>query len=116
MKPRPTELTLNIPAPKPKPEPINNTDLVTAARAEGIYIYHARPLMKGERGISFAYRAKRNRIEFSTAVQHGADDFTKKVGTKLALERFNEGKTVFLPRFSANVRPTHILQNLLYIV
>ena len=78
------EKTHEIPV-KVKPEPINNTDLVNKFRAEGGGIFHVRPVFS-RRGVTIAYRLKSSRVEFATAVQHGADDFTKKIGTKTAIE------------------------------
>ncbi len=83
---------------KPRPEPINNTELVTRFRAEGGQILHIRPDNGTRlRGMTIAYKVKGRRVETATACQHGADDFTKKVGTKIAIQHFDEGKTVILP-------------------
>lgn len=76
---------------------IDNTELVETFRSEGGKLFHARPFGTGRRGITFAYKVKGSRIEFATAVQHRNDTFTKKVGTKTAIEHFHEGKTVVLP-------------------
>lgn len=83
--------------PKAKPEPIDNTELVTQFRASGGNILHLRPHVKGERGTTFAFVRQGSRITFSTAVQHRGDEFTKKKGTKVAIEHFLAGKTVTLP-------------------
>ena len=104
-----------IPAPAPKPEPINNSKLVEAFRAEGGEIYHLRPDNILGRGITFAYKQKRNRIEIATAVQHGDDDFTKKIGTKTAIERFNAGRTIFLPLARGN-HAVHFLRMFRHIL
>jgi hypothetical protein len=85
-----------IPTPKPKPEPIDNTQLVKDFRSMGGRILHCHPAFK-RRGITFAFVQKGSRIEVATAVQHRSDDFTKKIGTKVAIEHFNKGKTIFLP-------------------
>lgn len=89
-----------IPAKVVKPV-INNTELITRFRAEGGGVFHVRPVKKGDerlsRGITVAYKVRGKRIEFSTAVQHRADAFTKKIGTKIAIEHFDNGKTVTMP-------------------
>lgn len=77
-------------------EPINNTDIVEAFRANGGRLFHALPKGK-RRGVTFAYIVKKSRIEIATGVQHRHDPFTKKVGTKNAIEHFNAGKTINLP-------------------
>lgn len=87
----------NIPNSEPKPDPIDNTELVEQFRAEGGRIFHALPYNSGRRGVTFAFKLKGGRIEFATAVQHRNDTFTKKIGTKTAIEHFHAGRTVFLP-------------------
>lgn len=86
---------------KPVKEHIDNTEAVAAHRANGGGLFHVRPRRRGNgnwaRGFSVAYKVKGSRIEFATSVQHRADVFCKKVGTKVALQHFNEGKTVTLP-------------------
>lgn len=80
-----------------KPAPINNTDLVLAFKAIGGRVMHIRPGRSRPRGMTIAFIQKNGRIEVATAVQHRVDDFTKKIGTKTAVEHFNAGKTVTLP-------------------
>lgn len=82
-----------------KPAPINNSDLVEEFRREGGHIVHYRGNRHSNnlRGVTFAYKLNNGRIEFSTAVQHKNDTFTKKIGTKTAIEHFREGKTIILP-------------------
>lgn len=92
---------------KPAKVHIDNTEAVTAHRANGGGLFHVRPRRRGDgkwtRGFTVAYKVKGGRIEFATSVQHRADVFCKKVGTKVALQHFNEGKTVTMP-FSAMKR------------
>jgi hypothetical protein len=90
-----------IPVAKPKPEPIDNTALVEAFRAEGGRILHI-PSERSHggrvyRGLTAAFKIKSGRIEIATGVQHRNDEFTKKVGTRTAIEHFNAGKTIHLP-------------------
>jgi hypothetical protein len=86
---------------KDKPEPIDNTALVEAFRAKGGRLLHipADKALNGRkrRGLTAAFIIKSGRIEIATGVQHRSDDFTKKVGTKTAIEHFNAGKTIHLP-------------------
>lgn len=80
---------------------IDNTELVLGFRKEGGSIMHVRPhgaFPEGTtRGLTVAFKKKGGRIEIATAVQHRADDFTKKIGTKTAIDHFRAGKTVTLP-------------------
>lgn len=88
---------------KEKPAPINNTELVEEFRQEGGRIVHFRDDGQ-QRGTTFAYRLKGKRVEIATALTHTVDTFTKKVGTKVAIEHFRAGKTVFLPvRYPENI-------------
>ena len=84
-----------------RPEPINNTELVHQFRLDGGKIIHMRPRLISpgfwSRGMTVAFKPKGSRVEISTAVQHRHDTFTKKIGTKLAIEHFIAGKTIFLP-------------------
>lgn len=87
---------------KPEKVIINNTEEVLAFRAEGGGIFHVRPRKlwatgKWTRGFTVAYKLKGSRIEVATALQHKADTFCKKVGTKVALQHFREGKVSVLP-------------------
>lgn len=81
---------------KVKVDPINNTALVEEFRNEGGRIVHVRETPHN-RGVTFAYRVRGRRIEIATALTHSVDTFTKKVGTKTAIEHFRAGKTIFLP-------------------
>jgi len=84
------------PPAKEKAPRIDNTEAVLAFRAKGGRILHVHP--EGFlRGVTFAFVAKGNRITFATGVQHTKDAFTRKIGTKTAIEHFNEGKVVVLP-------------------
>ena len=78
-------------------EKIDNTEAVKAFRDNGGRILHLRPSDTYNRGVTIAFIHKGNRVTFSTAVQHTNDTFTKRIGTKTALDHFNEGKTVTFP-------------------
>jgi hypothetical protein len=91
-----------VAAARAAPERIDNTDLVAGFKAQGGRILHVPPLPNvagrpKNRGVTFAFRLLKNRIEFATAVQHRNDDFTRKIGAKTAIEHFNNGQTVFFP-------------------
>ena len=94
---------------------IDNTQLVNDFRARGGRVVHCRATYETDRAVTVTYIDHGNRMEISTAVQHSADDFTKKVGTKLAIERFNEGKTVVLPRKRSS-KPSQALRDMAYWV
>jgi hypothetical protein len=86
-----------MPGPKPVKAQINNAVLVENFRGEGGGILHCPPIRSGRKGVTFAFIRKGSRVTFSTAVQHSADTFTKKIGTKTAIGHFHEGHTVTLP-------------------
>lgn len=90
---------------------INNEELVTNFRARGGRVLHVHP--EGQsRGVTFAYVDKGSRIEIATGCQHSGDDFTRKIGTQQAINHFNDGKTVFLPK-DRSVSPTYFLTSLI---
>lgn len=78
--------------------PINNSEAVEAFRKQGGRILH----IQGRRfnSLTIAFIRGSKTIEIATSVTHPADCFTKKVGTNIAIGRFNEGRTVVLPIFS----------------
>jgi hypothetical protein len=80
-----------------RPEPIDNSELVMRFRAEGGNILHFRPQFPDSRGLTVAFKAKSGRIEIATALTHRNDGFTKKIGTKTAIQHFDNKQTVFLP-------------------
>lgn len=88
------------PDDEPKPDPIDNTGLVDAFRAEGGQIVHIVPKRRPDgtytRGMTVAYKRLSGHVELATAVQHRNDVFTKKMGTKTAIEHFHAGKTISL--------------------
>lgn len=75
---------------------INNAILVDEFRAEGGKIVHIRPTDR-RRGITIAFKERSGHIEIATAVTHRSDTFTKKIGTKTAIEHFKAGRVVTLP-------------------
>ena len=78
-------------------ERINNTQLLADS---GLRIVHIHPdnCVNG-RGMTFAYRPGRGNsvVEVSTAIVNRGDTFSRKIGTKTAIEHFLAGKTVFMP-------------------
>lgn len=87
---------------------IDNTEAVQAFSNEEGRILHVRPEC-GRRGVTFAYKRKGGRVTFATSVQHRHDAFTKKIGTKLALEHFRNGQVVSLP---ISGKDANVVQNL----
>lgn len=81
-------------------EKINNTQLL---KDTGLKIRHFHtgsdrfgyPRM---RNLTIAFREGSHNLEIATAVVHPADTFCKKIGTKLAVEAFQAGKTVHIPK------------------
>ena len=76
---------------------INNSQAVQDFRREGGGILHMRPEFDQDRGLTLAFKVGRRHVQVATALQHKADNFTKKIGTKLALERFANGQSITLP-------------------
>lgn len=82
-------------------EKIDNTQLLNDS---GLRIRHIRkngpgfPDSCSTRDLTVAYREGNSVIEISTAVVHPNDKFNKKMGTKLAIESFNAGKVVRIPK------------------
>lgn len=81
---------------------IDNTADVEAFRAEGGGLFHVLPTGR-RRGMTVAYKVKSRRVEIATSVQHSHDTFTRKIGTKVALEHFKAGKIIVLP-FDGDIR------------
>jgi hypothetical protein len=97
-KVRPVPADLVIPAAKPKPDPIDNSELVSDFRAAGGKLLHFRPDERGRtRGMTVAFVIRSGHIELATAVQHRVDAFTRKLGTRTAIQHFQQGKTIALP-------------------
>ena len=90
-----------------------NGDLL---KAHSLKVMHFRP---GEssarhRGMTVAYRQQnRNVIEIATSIVHTADTFTKKVGTRIAVEAFVAGRTTFLP-IPKHLKGTDLTHSLRY--
>jgi hypothetical protein len=81
------------PEPTPTVEP-NNGELL---KLHELKIIHFRPT-DNRNGMTIAFKqANRNVIEVATSIVHPFDTFTKKVGTRLAIEAFVGGRTAFLP-------------------
>lgn len=83
---------------------IDNTEAIADAGVKIIHFSYGK-----EGGMTVAYRQngrKSRTIEIATAVTHPKDTFTKKIGTRLAVERFEAGETVFIPNFEGNAFQT----------
>lgn len=90
---------------------IDNSDLL---KETGLRVIHLNPKMgsydgPNHNGMTIAFRVtgrNSNTIEIATAVNHPKDSFTKKIGTKLAVERFKSGRTVHVPNICNNAVET----------
>lgn len=96
----------------PKPVAIDNTELVSEFRGLGGSVFHVPAGRFRKKGVTFAYIARNNRMEVSTALQHTNDAFARKVGTKTAIEHFREGKTVHLPLNGDRRNALHVLRSI----
>ena len=83
---------------------IDNTKIVEDFRLRGGRILHVHDPLG--RGMTLAFIPRSGRVEVATSVQHRNDSFTKKIGTKTAIEHFDAGKTVNLPIISKKVTKT----------
>ena len=80
----------------PKPH-IDNTALVEAFRKEGGGVMHFVPGKYRRRGMTVAFIPKGSRIVVATSLTHPNDAFSKKMGTKTAIENFAAGKCIVIP-------------------
>lgn len=88
------ELAKDIVTAEPTPELPPNGELL---KANELRVMHFRP-NRTHRGFTIAYKRKnRNVVEIATSIVHTNDTFTKKVGTRLAVEAFVAGRTTYLP-------------------
>lgn len=85
---------------------INNTALL--ASAPGVKVVHVRPdgnspkLRRKALTVAFRQNHKGHNIEIATAVVNPNDAFSRKIGTKLAVENFLDGKTTTIPDAYSN--------------
>jgi hypothetical protein len=83
----------------------------------GLKVMHIRPnAHTGHRGMTIAYRQQHRKasvVEIATALVHPSDTFTKKIGTRLAVESFVAGQTVLLP-VARRFRKTDVTHMLSY--
>jgi hypothetical protein len=91
----------NFTKKSPKPY-INNTELVTKFREAGGRLFHIHPTPY-RRGMTIAYRERSGHVEVATAITHRADCFEKKIGTKTAIEHFNDGRIISVPKARSGV-------------
>lgn len=92
---------------QPNPTPVAKSNNGELLKLHNLKIIHFRPT-DHHPGVTIAFQhTNKNVVEVATAVVHPFDTFTKKVGTKLAIENFIGGRTVFLPiRRDYGVRST----------
>lgn len=103
-------------AKRPPAQRINNTTLLAAS---GLRVVHFLPQRlntatgRGE-GLTVAYRPVVKRptvIEISTTVCRKGDTFSRKMGTRGAVENFQAGRTVFVPTMG-DVGPVQSLRDM----
>lgn len=87
-------------------EKIDNSKIVDEFRQIGGKILH---VQGSNRSMTLAFIPKNGRVEVATSIVHRNDTFTKKIGTKLAIESFHSGKFIALP--IAGRRVTRALQS-----
>ena len=76
---------------------INNQQLLADS---GLKIVHVRGRFPGDHDITVAYKPplhEGHSFEIATAITHPKDTFTKKIGTKTAIENFQAGRAVRVP-------------------
>lgn len=103
---KPIELPVLV-AKEPR-EVIDNSEIVNAFRKIGGTVLHLAPMRRctGKsytRGMTAAFVVKSGRIQIATSIQHRNDVFTRKLGTRTAIEHFNAGKTIDLPLASKDL-------------
>lgn len=93
------ETMVNLAKEKQPKIRINNSELL--AENPEIGIVHINPHVDGGRGVTIAYRKPNMKnpkiLEIATAVLHNSDSFTKKIGTRTAIEYFVAGRTINVP-------------------
>ena len=85
--------------PRPKAPKIDNTQLL---KETGVKIRHFHTIDRfgynRPRNLTVAFKEGRSTLEIATAVVHPSDCFSRKMGTKLACEAFQAGRTVRVPK------------------
>lgn len=92
-------MTIKNTEPKEK---INNTELL---KETGLKIVHINNIEQNRhyesivlRSMTIAYQQiNRSHIKLATSVCHKSDEFSKKRGTKVAVENFKKGNTIIVP-------------------
>lgn len=110
---------------KEKEPPIHIGNLL---KEHGLAVFHVRPYQmtkqqkeieavlgnNSDRPMTIVYRVPQRSdrvLEIATAVLHPLDDYTKKVGAKIAIDNFLAGKTVLVPR-NPKQNPAHIFRHM----
>lgn len=93
----------------PAKEPVPRIDNTSLLHESGLRIIHFPPDMTrregsaARKGFTVAYRPHDDKsggktvVEISTSLCKRGDTFSKKMGTKTAVENFLKGKTIFVP-------------------
>lgn len=94
---------------KEEQESVNIGELL---KQHGLGVFHVRPDTRDpmlesitgfplKRAMTIVYKLPTRgarTLEIATAILHPSDDYTKKVGAKIAIDNFLAGKTVLVPR------------------
>jgi hypothetical protein len=80
-----------------KPEPAPRIDNGPLLAETGLRIVHFNRVEEGGRSMTVAFKTTGSLVEVATAITHPSDAFTRKLGTKTAVEAFLAGKTVRIP-------------------
>lgn len=85
----------------PVREKIDNSALLAET---GVRIIHINRVATGGPSMTVAYKEiNKSHIKIATSVCHKSDSFDKKIGTKLAVNNFLDGKTIIIPNPKYNV-------------
>jgi hypothetical protein len=75
---------------------VNNGELLAFHDLKVVHIHPSQ--YRKTRGMTIAYQqVNRNVLEIATSIVHPFDTFTKKTGTRLAVEAFVAGRTTYIP-------------------
>lgn len=90
---------------RPRVEKINNEALLAET---GLRVVHVETF---QGRITVAYRPPTSKVlEISTSLCRKGDNFSRKFGTRQAVQHFLAGKTIFIPR--GNAQPVWVIQDL----
>lgn len=83
---------------KPKKEHIDNSKLLADSGLKIVHINNNRGADTTFRAMTVAYeQINKSHLKISTAVTHRSDTFTKKLGTRVAIQNFEKGNVIVVP-------------------